>query len=220
MKCLTKKIPKKQLHVFIASASNIALDEESNIEIKQLSCFKDYCKLRNRTDPDNSFLSVVNLIFREKVKALLTLNSEMVQTVKWYHNEMRLLEKVLCMKLLSDNTECIIKLDNLIREPNISKKMARVSEPEQHLLTDEVRKHLNSLVSNENIRETHSMYDLNMFSLDHPHLGKRQPFRGDQILIRFPIHEHNQYFAGDPEPDDRSQSESDMRTGLLNHQLL
>jgi len=223
VKCLTKRIPKKQLHCFIASASGVLLDEEFNVEIKQLGCFKDYCKLKNRSDPDNSFLSVVNLIFREKVKSLLLLNSEMVQVVQHYQNEMRVLEKVLCMKLVSDNTDCILKLDNLIREPNINKKMARVSEAEQLLLTEAVRKHLSSQVSHDNTRETHSMCEFNMFNLESQvfsHLGKRQPLRSDPVLIRFHAQDHHQYFSGDQEPEDRSQSESDIRTNFLNHQLL
>ena len=148
MECLVKKVTKKQLNLFISSLGNHP-EEGSAESIKDIDYFLDFCKLRQ---PDDSF-AIVNLILREKIKTMLGLNSGMVSVLSGYQDRMNLREKMLSLKLISDNTESIVRLDSLIREESLDKKLNRMGESEQQLLLDEIKIYFSHLVSQDSYKD-------------------------------------------------------------------
>lgn len=179
IKCLLKKVPKKSFTNFI-----IAQPEWSEATFRadlsqDLLLFADFCKSHSSNDPSEG-LVLINSILNEKMKALLSANSDMVVLLNECQNRMIFKEKLLALKLVHDNTDCLLRLDQIIKEKSLTSKLELLSSAEQNLLVDEIRASLSKLAPNNRAREPVGLGLEFDFSTGSSIGYLKRPFQNDQ----------------------------------------
>lgn len=152
-KCLFKKIPKRSLPPFIVVNDKWSTTDAREPLSKELTVFGNFCRQRNHSTDLDEELAIVNSIFREKIRKLLTLNGDMVSLLNQYHTRMNCKERMLALKIIHDTSDSIVRLNALILEPKVGAKLRNLNSLDQKALLEEIKLYFNKLVAHDRIRE-------------------------------------------------------------------
>lgn len=151
-KCLFKKIPKRSLLPFVIANEKWNSSEAREPLSKELTVFSNFCRQRNISDLDEE-LAIVNSIFREKIRRLLSLNGDLVSLLSQYHTRMNCKERMLAFKIVHDTSDSIVRLNSLLLEPKVTAKLHCLNAYEQRSLLEEIKLYFTKLVAYDRAKE-------------------------------------------------------------------